>query len=154
MTQIQKVLLELEIGCISHTYYVGGNAIYHVTTNNVVYSVRQHLKASHRFFHPVIMVGIQTYNPSSECEHIYVGITISDCAYNDLFLFRQQEHSWLLDSRPQNALNTHDICIQHLYMRRSARSEEDHRSRVKTSWCVHVYLHAGSPGIASQRGRS
>jgi hypothetical protein len=83
----------------------------------------------------------------------YLGSSLADVnAYDDLFLFRDPSHSWLLDCRPRDALNTHDIRTQHrqpaLAHETIMGRPEDHRKDAQTTkWYVHAYLHADDPDV-------
>lgn len=67
-------------------------------------------------------------------------------AYEDLFLFRDPAHPWMIDSRPEAATNTHDLRIQSglptfTPTTTFGTARSDRRNRRSVRWYVHTYLH-------------
>jgi uncharacterized membrane protein len=59
-------------------------------------------------------------------------------------------HSWLLDTRARDALNTHDLRVQggHPALAHETimgRREDQRKQQQTTKWYVHAYLHADDP---------
>jgi hypothetical protein len=78
----------------------------------------------------------------------YLGSGLPDVeSYDDLFLMRQASHSWLLDSRPRDALNTHDIRVQSGHPALShetimGKPDDARKQQQTTKWYINAYLHA------------
>nr|WP_231727223.1 hypothetical protein [Halobacterium sp. CBA1132] len=73
------------------------------------HDVHQHINASHGMFVPG-QFGTFPEEHSQSGIRPYLRSGLPDVeSYDDLFLMRNPAHRWLLDSRPQDALNTHDI---------------------------------------------
>jgi len=73
-------------------------------------------------------------------------------SYDDLFLLRQAAQSWLLDSRPRDALNTHDVRVQsgHLALAHETimgRREDQRKQQQTTKWYINAYLHADQDDV-------
>jgi len=73
-------------------------------------------------------------------------------SYDDLFLLRQTAHSWLLDSRARDALNTHDIRVQsgHPALAHETimgRREDQQKQQQTTKWYITAYLHADQDDV-------
>lgn len=137
---------------IGHPYYVSGNAIYHGIAAAADGEVSRGLHASHGICVP----GDYGTYPDAHSQSgmkPYLGASLADIeAYDDLFLFRQPDHPWLLDSRPRDAINTHDVRIQHrnpalaheMILGRPDDARQSHRT---ISWYLHAYLHADDPDM-------
>ena len=143
---------ELEMDYIGHPYYVTGNAIYHALGQQLAPETAQAIHASHGMFVPG-QFGTFSAEHSKSGLMPYLGASLADVdAYDDLFLFRDPSHSWLLDSRPRDALNVHPIRTQH---RQPALAHEtimgrpaDYRKNAQTTkWYVHAYLHADNRDV-------
>ncbi|QDX41781.1 hypothetical protein [Salarchaeum sp. JOR-1] len=152
MTRIQQVMWEMEMDYLGHPYYVTGNAIYHAFGQHLAPDTAQSINASHGMFVPG-QFGTFPEEHSKGGIKPYLGSSLADVnAYDDLFLFRDPSHSWLLDSRPRDALNVHPIRTQH---RQPALAHEtimgrpdDYRKDAQTTkWYVHAYLHADDPDV-------
>jgi hypothetical protein len=143
---------ELEMDYLGHPYYVTGNAIYHALGQHLAPDTAKSINASHGMFVPG-QFGTFPEEHSKGGIKPYLGSSLADVnAYDDLFLFRDPSHSWLLDSRPRDALNTHDIRTQHrqpaLAHETIMGRPEDHRKDAQTTkWYVHAYLHADDPDV-------
>jgi hypothetical protein len=112
MTCIQHVHGELEMDSIGHPYYVSGNAILHAFGQRFSYDVHRYLHASHGVFVPG-QFGRVPDEHSQTGVRPYLGSGLPAVeSYDDPFLLRQASHAWLLDSRPCDALNTHDVRVQ------------------------------------------
>lgn len=152
MTRIQQVHWELEMDYIGHPYYVSGNAILHALGQHVPHNVHQHLHASHGMFVPGQFGRFpDEHSQSGTQPHLGSGLPDVE-SYDDLFLMRNPTHRWLLDSRPRDALNTHDIRPQsgHPALTHESimgRPEDAHKKQQTTKWYIHAYLHAGDPDV-------
>jgi len=109
MTVIQQVLFEVEGSYLGHPYFVTGNALFNAIARRVDERTRRALHVSHGVFVP----GEFGEYPAEHSQNGYggkLGQSLPDVeAYEDLFVFRDAVHRWLLDSRPRDAHNTHDI---------------------------------------------
>jgi hypothetical protein len=147
MTRIQQVQWELEMDYIGHPYYVSGNAIMHALGQQLPHDVHRHLNASHGVFVPG-QFGTFPEEHSQSGIRPYLGSGLPDVeAYDDLFLMRQASHSWLLDSRPRDGLNTHDIRVQSGYPALShetimGKPDDARKQQQTTKWYINAYLHA------------
>ncbi|MFC7200768.1 hypothetical protein [Halospeciosus flavus] len=147
MTSIQQVHWELEMDYIGHPYYVSGNAIMHALGQQLPHDVHRHLNASHGMFVPGHF-GTFPEEHSQNGIRPYLGSGLPDVeSYDDLFLMRQASHSWLLDSRPRDALNTHDIRVQSGHPALShetimGKPEGARKQQQTTKWYINAYLHA------------
>jgi len=147
MTCIQQVQWELEMDYIGHPYYVSGNAIMHALGQQLPHDVHRHLNASHGVFVPG-QFGTFPEEHSQSGIRPYLGSGLPNVeAYDDLFLMRQASHSWLLDSRPRDALNTHDIRVQSGHPALSheiimGKPDDARKQQQTTKWYINAYLHA------------
>ncbi|WP_254532613.1 hypothetical protein [Natrinema gelatinilyticum] len=147
MTRIQQVQWELEMDYIGHPYYVSGNAIMHALGQQLPHDLHRHLNASHGVFVPS-QFGTFPEEHSQSGTRPYLGSGLPDVkSYNDLFLMRQASHSWLLDSRPRDALNTHDIRVQSGHPALShetimGKPDDARKQQQTTKWYINAYLHA------------
>jgi hypothetical protein len=152
MTLIQQVHWEVEMDYIGHPYYVSGNAILHALGQRLSHDVHRHLNASHGVFVPG-QFGRFPDEHSQTGVRPYLGSSLPDVeAYDDLFLLRQASHSWLLDSRPRDALNTHDIRLQSghpaiAHETITGKPEGGRKQQQTTKWYVTAYLHADRDGV-------
>ena len=137
---------------IGHPYYVSGNAILHALGQQVPYDVHQHLHASHGIFVPG-QFGRFPDDHSQSGVRPHLGSRLPEVeSYADLFLLRDPAHRWLLDSRPRDALNTHDIRPQSNHPALAhktimGRPENSHRKQQTTRWYINAYLHASGPDV-------
>ncbi|WP_254532983.1 hypothetical protein [Natrinema gelatinilyticum] len=147
MTRIQQVQWELEMDYIGHPYYVSGNAIMHALGQQLPHDLHRHLNASHGVFVPG-QFGTFPEEHSQSGTRPYLGSGLPDVkSYNDLFLMRQASHSWLLDSRPRDTLNTHDIRVQSGHPALShetimGKPDGARKQQQTTKWYINAYLHA------------
>jgi len=152
VTRIQQVQWELEMDYIGHPYYVSGNAIMHALGQQLPHDVHRHLNASHGVFVPG-QFGTFPEEHSQSGIRPYLGSGLPDVeSYDDLFLMRQASHSWLLDSRPRDALNTHDIRVQSGHPALSHETimgKPDHarKQQQTTKSYINAYLHADRDDI-------
>ncbi|MFC7135356.1 MULTISPECIES: hypothetical protein [Salinibaculum] len=152
MTHIQQVHWELTMDYIGHPYYVSGNAIMHALGQHLSYDRHRHLHASHGIFVPG-QFGTFPDEHSQSGFRPYLGSGLPEVeAYDDLFLLRQASHSWLLESRPRDALNTHDIRVQSGHPALShetimGKPEDARRQLQTTKWYLNAYLHADHEGV-------
>lgn len=136
MTTMQQVLFELEMDYAGHPYYVSGNAILHAIAPKLSYATQQSIAVSHGFFCPG-QFGRYPEAHSQTGTAPGFGSTLKDIeSYEDLFLYRQPTHRWLLDSRARDALNTHDLKIQG---DRPLLARQTHLGQ-RTRWYVHAYI--------------
>ncbi|NHN46485.1 hypothetical protein G9464_02565 [Halostella sp. JP-L12] len=152
MTKIQQVHWELTMDYIGHPYYVSGNAILHALGQRLPNDAHQHLHASHGIFVP----GQFGSFPEEHSQHgvqPYLGSSLPSVkAYDDLFLLRHPAQPWLLDSRPCDALNTHDVRVQgghpafahETIMGRPAEAWKQYQT---TTWYITAYLHADQDDV-------
>jgi len=132
---------------IGHPYYVSGNAIMHALGQQLPHDVHRHLNAGHGVFVPG-QFGTFPEEHSQSGIRPYLGSGLPDVeAYDDLFLMRQASHSWLLDSRPRDALNTHDIRVQSGHPALShetimGKPDDARKQQQTTRWYINAYLHA------------
>lgn len=73
-------------------------------------------------------------------------------SYDDLFLFRRPSQPWLLDSRPRDALNTHDVRVQsgHPALTHETiigKPPEARQQQETTTWYISAYLHADEEDV-------
>ena len=150
MTRIQQVHWELAMDYIGHPYYVSGNAILHALGQHIPHGIHQDLHASHGVFVPG-QFGRFPEEHSQSGVQPYLGSGLPDVeSYDDLFLLRNPAHRWLLDSRPRDALNTHDIRPQSGHPALShetimGKPESARKQQQTTKWYINAYLHAGDP---------
>lgn len=152
MTTIQQVLFEIEQDYLGHPYYVSGNAIQHSLGRRLPENDYRQLHASHGVFVP----GEFGTFPTAHSQSGYkpnLGTSLPPVeAYDDLFIFRNSDHGWLLDSRPRDALNTHDLRLQGGHPGFTSTTifglpDEDRASKRTTKWYVHAYLNADDPTV-------
>lgn len=152
VTRIQQLLWVLEIDYIGHPYYVSGNAIFHALAAELEYEVSRDLHASHGVFVPG-EYGTYPDEHSQGGLKPYMGTSLSDVeAYDDLFLFRHPDQSWLLDSRARDARNTHDIRVQHqnpalAHEMIMGQPDDAPTNRQTSTWYLHAYVHANDPSV-------
>ncbi|WP_257301198.1 hypothetical protein [Haloarchaeobius sp. FL176] len=148
MTVIQQVLFEMDGSYLGHPYFVTGHALFNAIAQRVDERTRRALHVSHGVFVP----GEYGEYPDAYSESGYAGKLGRSLppveAYDDLFVFRDAAHRWLLDSRPRDAHNTHDVerhgdrvafaptCF-------FGRPPETRNSKRSVQWFVHCYLHTG-----------
>lgn len=152
MTRIQQVLWRLEMDYIGHPYYVSGNAILHALGKSPDSTVSGSLLASHGTFVPGQFGRFpENHSQSGTRPSLGTGLPRAE-AYDDLFLHREQDHSWLLDSRPRDGLNTHGLrshsghpTLAHQTI--MGRPRDNRRGKQTTKWYVHAYLHADDPAM-------
>ncbi len=146
MTSIQQVLFELDGSYLGHPYFVTGNALFNAIARRVDERTRRALHVSYGVFVP----GEYGEYPDAHSESGYAGKLGQSLppvkAYDDLFVFRDSAHRWLLDSRPRDAHNVHDLerhgdrvafapaCF-------FGRPVEQRNSKRSVQWFVHCYLH-------------
>lgn len=150
MTLIQQVLWEMEMDYIGHPYYVSGNAILHALYERLESVGSRTLHSSHGVFVPGEF-GRFPEEHSRSGTRPYLGSGLSEVeAYDDLFLHREPDHSWLVESRPRDAINVHglrtDAGHPTLAHQTIVGQRDGHRNQKRTiRWYVHAYLHADDP---------
>jgi len=147
MTTIQQVLFEMEADYLGHSYCVTGHALYNAVARRVDARARQALHVSMGVFVPG-EYGAYPNEHSHSGGVPYLGTGLRPVeAYEDLFLFRDAAQRWLLDSRPRDAHNTHDV-NSHGWRQafapatRFGRPPEARNTKRTMRWYVHCYLHA------------
>ena len=146
MTVVQQVLFEMDGSYLGHPYFVTGNALFNSIARRVDGRTRRALHVSHGVFVP----GEYGEYPAAHSQNGYagkLGQSLPDVeAYDDLFVFRDAAQRWLLESRPRDAHNTHDIerhgdrvaFASECFFGRPAEQRNSKRS---VQWFVHCYLH-------------
>jgi len=152
MTQLQQIVLKLEMDYLGHPYYVSGNAILHAIADDLDYSTQRSLNMSHGVFAPG-QYGVYPDEHSKAGGRPALGASCIEVkTYDDLFLHRDPQHNWLLDSRPRDALNAHGMRVQSqkpgIAPQTIFGKSEDHRYETDTtSWFVHCYVTADDDSI-------
>jgi len=152
MTTIQQVMFELETDYIGHPYYVTGNAILHAIAPALSYEHQRQLSVSHGLFTPG-QFGRYPETHSKNGTRPGFGSTLPDvAAYDDLFVHRDPSNRWLLDSRPRDALNTHDVRVQSGHPGIApevifGKPDDAWKSTDTTTWHIQCYLHDNGAGI-------
>jgi hypothetical protein len=147
MTQIQQVHWELDMDYLGHPYYVSGNAILHALGQRLSHGRYHQLHASHGVFVPG-QFGTFPAAHSQDGLQPYLGSGLPDVeAYADLFVHRNPAHRWLLDSRPRDALNTHDVRVHSgqpgfAHETIMGRPDDAKKQQQTTKWYCNAYLHA------------
>ncbi|NUC73003.1 hypothetical protein HTZ84_11890 [Haloterrigena sp. SYSU A558-1] len=150
MTRLQQVLFKLDGQYLGHPYFVTGNALFNAIARRVDEQVARALNVSHGVFLP----GEYGEYPLAASQDGYAGKLGQSLpeveAYEDLFVFRDPAHRWLLDSRPRDAHNTHPLQVHGDRVAFDStcwfgrpKKMRDHRRSV--SWYLHCYVHA-QPG--------
>ena len=151
VTQIQQVLFELDGQYLGHPYFVTGNALFNAIARRVDGETRRSLCVSHGVFLP----GEYGAYPDNHSQDGYAGKLGQSLpaveSYADLFVFRDPAQRWLLDSRPRDAHNAHDVQVhggrvafdETCWFGRPAGQRNRRRS---VSWYIHCYLHGESGG--------
>ena len=146
MTVVQQVLFELDGSYLGHPYFVTGNALFNSIARRVDGRTRRALQVSHGVFVP----GEYGEYPAAHSQNGYagkLGQSLPDIeAYDDLFVFRDAAQRWLLESRPRDAHNTHDIerhgdRVAFASKCFFGRPAEQRNSKRSVQWFVHCYLH-------------
>jgi len=146
MTTIQQVLFELESAYLGHPYFVTGNALFNALARRVDVETRRALNVSHGVF----VSGEYGSFPEEHSRDGYagkLGMSLPPVeSYEDLFVFRDAAHRWLLDSRPRDVHNTQNL--QSHGGRLAVAPEcwfgkppEERNSKRSVSWFVHCYVH-------------
>jgi len=148
VTRIQQVLFELESDYQGHAYHVTGNALFNAIARRVDARARKQLQVRHRVF----VTGESGEYSAAHSDVGYAGVLGKSLPpvenYADLFLYRDAAQRWLLDSRPRDAHNVHDV-TQHgdrlAFAPRCwfGRPENVRNSKRSVQWFVQCYLHAG-----------
>jgi len=152
MTTIQQVMFSLEMDYIGHPYYVTGNAILHALAPALPYEQQRQLSASHGMFTPG-QFGRYPEPQSKNGTRPGLGSTLPDVeAYDDLFVHRSPTQPWLLDSRPRDALNTHDVRVQSGHPAIApelifGQPADAWKSTDTTTWHIQCYLHDNGADI-------
>jgi hypothetical protein len=151
VTRLQQVLFQLETDYLGHPYYVSGHALYNAIARQVDATTRRSLHASHGVFVP------KEYGRYPEChsQDGYAGKLGGSLppveSYEDLFLYRDPAHRWLMDSRPRALHNTHDVQTHGGRVAFAPRAHVGRRPEVRDRkrtirWFLQCYLHADGDG--------
>ncbi|MFP9191384.1 hypothetical protein ACLI4Q_06965 [Natrialbaceae archaeon A-CW1-1] len=153
MTTIQQVLVELETDYLGHPYYVSGHALFNALSPRVDERTRRALQVSHGQFTPAEYGAY----PDAHSRSGYAGVLGKSLPpverYDDCFLYRDPAQRWLLDKRPREMHNTHDL---HSHGGRLAFASQCHvgrppemrNSKRSVQWFLQWYLHTdGGEGI-------
>jgi len=149
---VQQVLFGLETDYIGHPYYVSGNAIFHALAPHLDRRTLDAIGVSHGVFVPG-QFGVYPDDHSQAGSHPAMGNTLIEPeSYADFFLKREQAHSWLLDSKPRDAMNSYQIRVQsgELAMATETfhgRAEHKRQQTDTTQWNIHCYLHSDDPSV-------
>ncbi|WP_459890102.1 hypothetical protein [Halostagnicola bangensis] len=136
----------MNVSYLGHPYFVTGNALFNAIARRVDERTRRALHVSHGVFVP----GEYGEYPDSHSESGYAGKLGRSLppveSYDDLFVFRDVAHRWLLDSRPRDAHNVHDVerhgdRIAFAPACFFGRPPEQRNSKRSMQWFVHCYLH-------------
>jgi hypothetical protein len=147
MTKIQQVLFELKAPYYGHPYYVTGNALFSGLRRRLDNRAQQALHVSNGVFLPGEYGSFSPeHSQSGGVPYMGTGLQKVE-AYEDLFLFRDEAHRWLLDSRPRDAHNTpavqsHGGRLTFASSTRFGRPPESRNSKRTMRWYVQCYLHA------------
>ena len=149
MTTSQQVHWELEVDYVGHPYYVSGNVILHAIAHRLAGDVPEGLQASHGFFVPGQFGTFPEEHSQTGARPSLGGVLSTVETYDDLFLFRHPTHPWLLESRPRDALNAHDVRRQSghpalAHETIEGRPDDARKDYRTTRWYVHAFLHAGT----------
>ena len=126
--------------------------VYHALGMQLEHDVHQHINASHGMFVPG-QFGTFPEEHSQSGIRPYMGSSLPDVErYDDLFLFRHPDHPWLLDTRPRDGLNAHDIRFQSgmpalAHETIMGRPDGARKQQQTTRWYVNAYLHADDPDV-------
>ena len=152
MTVVQQVLFEVESPYYGHPYFVSGNAVFNAVASRVDERARRSLHVSHGVFVP----GEYGEFPDDSSQDGYagkLGQSLPDVeAYEDLFVFRDSAHRWLLSSRPRDAHNlmpvqSHGGRVTFAPEAWFGRPEGMRDRRRSVSWYVHCYVSSDVDGV-------
>lgn len=152
MTLIQQVHWVLDMDYLGHPYYVSGNAIRHALGQRLSHDRHQQLHASHGIFVPG-QFGTFPAAHSQDGLQPYLGAGLPDVeVYTDLFVHRNPAHRWLLDSRPRDALNAHDVRVHSgqpgfAHETIMGRPDDAQKQQQTTKWYCNAYLHADRDAV-------
>lgn len=139
MTEIQQVLLEVEMDYAGHPYYVSGNALLHSISSDLSYREQQNLSVSHGIFVPSPYGSFPKWHSQNAGRPVFGSSLKPIESYQDLFLFRRPHHPWIIDGRPRDAHNTHDLKVQG--DGNPILSRQSHISGQRHNWYIHFYIH-------------
>jgi len=152
VTVVQQVLFELESPYYGHPYFVTGNALFNAVASRVDERTRRSLHVSHGVFVP----GEYGSFPAGHSQDGYagkLGQSLPDVkAYEDLFVFRDSAHRWLLSSRPRDAHNvvpvqSHGGRVTFAPETWFGRPEGMRDRRRSVSWYMHCYVYSDVDGV-------
>lgn len=147
MTRIQQVLLEVESAYAGHPYFVTGHALFQALARRVDDDVANALAVSVGVFVPGEYGSFpEAHSQPGGVPYMGAGLRSVE-AYEDLFLFRDAAQRWLLDSRPRDAHNTHDVRdyagrLAFAPATRFGRPPSSRNSKRTVNWYVQFYVHA------------
>jgi len=131
---------------------VSGNALLHAMAPDLDYETQHALRVSHGIFAPG-QFGRFPNRHSQSGTRPGMGSSLPEVSdYADLFLCREPQQDWLLDSRPRDLLNTHDVRRQSgqpaFQPRTILNLPSDNRHKTSTTtWYIHAYAHAASDDV-------
>ena len=152
MTVVQQVLFEVESPYYGHPYFVSGNAVFNAVASRVDERARRSLHVSHGVFLPS-EYGEYPPDASQDGYAGKLGQSLPDVeAYEDLFMFRDSAHRWLLSSRPRDAHNvmpvqSHGGRVTFAPEAWFGRPEGMRDRRRSVSWYVHCYVSSDVGGV-------
>ena len=152
MTTLQHVVLKMEMDYLGHPYYVTGNALLHAIADDLDYHTQRQIAVSHGVFTPG-QYGVYPDEHSNSGGRPNLGASAIEIeSYDDLWLHRQAQHNWLLDSRARDALNTTELRVQSgkpgIAPTTTFDKSEQHRYDTQTTtWYIHAYLTSDADGV-------
>ena len=152
MTTLQHVVLKMEMDYLGHPYYVTGNALLHAIADDLDYQTQRQIAVSHGVFTPG-QYGVYPDEHSNSGGRPNLGASAIEIeSYDDLWLHRQAQHNWLLDSRARDALNTTELRVQSgkpgIAPTTTFDKSEQHRYDTQTTtWYIHAYLTSDADGV-------
>lgn len=150
--KIQQFTLQLEIDYVGHPYYVSGNALLHAMAPDLDYETQHSLRVSHGIFAPA-QFGRYPPEHSKSGTRPGMGSSLPEVnTYADLWLCRDPQQDWLLNSRPRDLLNVHDVRRQSGQPSFQPETvvnlpEHNRHDTSTTSWCINAYAHATDDSV-------
>jgi len=150
--KIQQFTLQLEIDYVGHPYYVSGNALLHAMAPDLDYETQHSLRVSHGIFAPA-QFGRYPPEHSKSGTRPGMGSSLPEVnSYADLSLCRDPQQDWLLNSRPRDLLNVHDVRRQSGQPSFQPETvvnlpEHNRHDTSTTSWCINCYAHATDDSV-------
>lgn len=162
-SRIQQVLFRLEADYFGNPFYVSGHALFSGIARRVNAATRRALCVSHGVFVPGEHGAYpEVHSRAGGVPFFGAGLRPVE-AYDDLFVFRDALHEWLLDSRPRDAHNTQPLHrfgdrVTFGSTRVFGRPPESRYAKRTVTWYVHCYVHVddsgGRAGVDGSEGGS